>query len=50
MAKVLNVQFIVDMGDDNKDSQVIDMLTKQMKLQNHMLPPQVKVLFGEEIK
>jgi len=50
MTKVLNVQFVVDVGDEKKETTIVEELKRQMKLQNHLLPRSVKVLYGEEIR
>lgn len=48
--KVLNIQYIVDSGDDSKDSLVIEALRRQVKKQQELQPQGVRVLFGEEDK
>ena len=46
--KSLNIQFIIDSGNDGNDEKIREMLKNQIKMQNKLLPSAVKVLIGEE--
>jgi len=48
--RVLNMQYIIDVGDDDKDDAIINAIRSQVKKQQELSPDGVKVLFGEEIK
>lgn len=48
--KTLNVQYIVDVGDESKDEAIIDALRAQVRKQQGLQPQGVQVLFGEEVR
>lgn len=48
--RVLNIQYIVDVGTTSQDNAIIEALISQCKIQKKQSPSGIQVLIGEEIK
>lgn len=46
--KTLNVQFMINSGNEQNDIKILDALKTQLKIQNKLLPKQITIMFGEE--